>query len=105
MRTYDHGHARTTLRQRRLAAGLLGGLVLLTGVVAVPVGATAAPPNDSSASPTALALGVAQEFDGTSATPSGSDPATCSGSHGAYAGPYYGSVWFSYKAAKNDRYL
>src|SRR5262249_45733467 len=92
----------THVRQWRRVAAILGGFVLLTGMLAAPV-AAAAPGNDLSSSPTALTLGVSQDFDGTSATENGTDPTTCSGSHGDFDGPYFGSVWFSYKASKNDR--
>src|SRR5690242_17131156 len=104
MRRYEQ-QPRVMRRRWTRATGLVVGLALLTGVLAAPVVADVAPSNDLSSNPTALTLGVPQQFDGTAATESGTDPTTCSGSHGDFAGPFFGSVWFSYKAAKNDRYL
>ena len=43
-------------------------------------------------------LGVAVDFDSADATISPTDPTDCDGSHGAFPGPYYASVWFSYTA-------
>jgi hypothetical protein len=90
-------------RRFRRTAGILAGLALLTGTLATPIAAATPPANDLSSNATPLTLGVSLNFDGTNATESATDPTTCSGSHGDYDGPFFGSVWFSYKAAKNDR--
>jgi hypothetical protein len=81
-------------RSRRLGA-LAAAVLLLTA--AQPV-AAAAPGNDLVTAPMQLKLGVAVDFDSTDATISPSDPTDCDGSHGAFPGPYYASVWFSYTA-------
>ena len=81
-------------RGRRIGA-LAAGLLLL--IAAQPV-AAAAPSNDLVGAPTQLKLGVAVDFDSTDATISPTDPTDCDGSHGAFPGPYYASVWFSYTA-------
>ena len=83
-----------TRRCRSLGA-LAAALLLL--VAAQPV-AAAAPGNDLVSAPTQLKLGVAVDFDSTDATTSPTDPTDCDGSHGAFPGPYYASVWFSYTA-------
>lgn len=80
---------------RRLAA-LIGATLLITTTAGPAL--AAAPANDLVANATQLRLGVPLEFDSTDATMSATDPTDCDGSHGAFPGPYFASVWFSYTA-------
>lgn len=78
-------------------------LFILTAVALLVLSSTgaalaAAPANDQASRATPLALGVPREFDSTDATTAATDPTDCDGSHGAFPGPYFASVWFSYTA-------
>ena len=63
----------------------------------------AAPANDLVSGATPLTLDAAVEFNSAEATISASDPTDCDGSHGAWPGPYYASVWFSFTAPKTGQ--
>jgi hypothetical protein len=85
---------------RILLVGALSALL----VGALPV-AAAVPTNDEASGAIALTEGVSVEFNSIDATEAASDPTSCDGSHGAFPGPYFGSVWFSYTATNRDRHL
>lgn len=85
---------------RALACASIATLLAGVGTVVA-----AAPANDTPAGAIALTAGVMIEYDSTDATMGAGDPTSCDGSHGAYAGPYYASVWFSYTATSKDRHL
>jgi len=92
---------------RRAAGAVLTEMAVLALLVlaAAPVSAASPPANDLVANAQALTLNVPVDFDSTNATMSAGDPTDCNGSHGPWAGPYYASVWFSYKATNRDKYL
>jgi hypothetical protein len=95
-----HASSRHPARSRLVALGLAFGLIAATSQSV----AAAAPVNDSVANATALTLDVPVEFDSTEATIAGTDPTDCTGSHGAWPGPYYASVWFTFTAGANGQY-
>jgi len=86
----------------RLCA-LATALLMVVSVQSVAAGS--APTNDRRSGATPLILGAPIDFNGSNATTSPNDPDDCNGSHGPFPGPYYGSVWFSYRATRDDRWL
>lgn len=80
---------------------------LLLVVLSAQFAAAAGPPpaNDRRSRAVPLIVGAPIPFNGTNATTSPSDPTDCNGTHGPFPGPYYGSVWFSYRAQRDDRWL
>jgi hypothetical protein len=88
------------LRLVSIAAALVLALMLVPSA-----GAASPPANDGQSGANPLIVGAPVDFDGTRATRAPSDPTDCHGSHGDFPGPYYGSVWFSYTATRNDHWL
>jgi hypothetical protein len=83
---------------------LIAALMLTAMSVQSAAGVTR-PLNDSRFKATPLIVGAPIDFNGTNATTGPRDPTDCKGSHGPFPGPYYGSVWFSYTATREDRWL
>ena len=88
----------------RHARILFVGAVSALLVGALPV-AAAVPSNNEAAGATPLTAGVAVQFNSIDATEAATDPSSCDGSHGSFDGPYFASVWFSYKATNRDHHL
>ncbi|HET7828326.1 MAG TPA: hypothetical protein VFL03_02105 [Candidatus Limnocylindrales bacterium] len=89
-------------RARLLLAAIVGAAL----VSSVPVASAASPPsNDNAAGAIPLVAGVPAVFNSLDATEAQSDPTSCDGSHGSFDGPYFASVWFSYRATNRDRHL
>jgi hypothetical protein len=90
----------------RHARFLLAAILAAALAWAVPVASAAsAPANDEASAAIPLVAGVPVTFDSTDATEAPSDPTSCDGSHGSFDGPYFASVWFSYRATNRDRHL
>lgn len=87
---------------RNRVATILASLALVAGSAGYALAASP-PANDLVANPTALSLGVPVEFNSADATSSATDPTDCNGSHGAFPGPYFASVWFSFTATANGQ--
>jgi hypothetical protein len=87
------GMAQRAARRGR-GLGVIAMAAALVVGAAQPV-AAATPSNDLVAGATKLTIGSAIDFNSADATISATDPTTCNGSHGAWPGPYYASVWFS----------
>lgn len=83
----------------------LGAALVLVVLSVQSVAAGSPPANDRRSGATPLIVGAPVDFNGSNATTSPNDPDDCTGSHGPFPGPYYGSVWFSYKATRDDRWL
>jgi hypothetical protein len=83
-----------SVRPARCVGVLVMAVALSLGTA--QIAAAAAPGNDLVSAPAKLSLGTAIEYDSTDATISPDDPTDCDGSHGAFPGPYYASVWFSF---------
>jgi len=87
------------LRQAGAAALAVAMLIATTQAVA----AASPPANDTVAGATPLTLDKPVDYNSADATIAASDPTTCDGSHGAFPGPYYASVWFSFTAKSNGQ--
>jgi hypothetical protein len=79
--------------------------LMLAVVPAHSVAGGSPPSNDLRSHATPLIVDAPVDYDGTNATISPSDPNTCVGSHGSFPGPYFGSVWFSYRAINIDKWI
>src|SRR4051794_40024565 len=89
------------VRRSRRIATVVAAFALVVAIA--PTAAAAGPGNDLVAGATALSAEVPVEFDSTDATISAGDPMDCNGSHGAFPGPYFASVWFSYAATSSGQ--
>jgi hypothetical protein len=91
--------------ERRLGAF---GVSVILALMSVGVVSAATPPaNDQPSGAIPLKIGASLDWDSSYATesPRHPDPTNCRGSHGSFPGPYFASVWFSYTATNQDRWL
>jgi hypothetical protein len=99
MTTLSHG--RPARRFARRASALAMSVAMLAALA--QTAAAAVPSNDLVGGARALDLNVPVDFNSVDATESATDPTDCNGSHGAWPGPYFASVWFSYTATNSGQ--